>query len=143
MQNLTKYKSKATEKWFLIDAENVRLGKLGAAIASLLLAKDNPSTVDYQTSNVHIVVVNSDKVSFHNRKAKNKVYYSYSGYPGGLSQMNLEDLMQKDSTKVIKKAIAGMLPKTKLQARYLENVYIYRGAEHKHEAQTPEAFKVN
>lgn len=143
MQKLTNYDQQAKpEKWVMIDASNVRLGKLSTTISSLLMGKAEVDSVDYKPANIGIIVINSDKVSFHVTKARNKVYSRHSGFPGGYKSITLKEQMAKDSTKVILDSVSGMLPKNKLRAKMLSKLFVYRNADHKQEAQKPETIEV-
>jgi large subunit ribosomal protein L13 len=137
MQKLTKYKQEIEPKWFIIDATDVRLGKISAKVAELFLGKDQVTSVDYEVTPVSVVITNSDKLSYHPRKAKNKIYSRHSGFMGGLKQISLEDQMRKDSRVVIREAISGMLPKQKLRDIYLSQLHIFKDGNHKHAAQKP------
>jgi large subunit ribosomal protein L13 len=145
MQQLTTNKPVESKemKWYLIDAADKRLGKLATRIASLFLGKENPRAVDYMVNKIGIVVVNSDKVDYHPRKATAKMYYRHSNYPGGLTAINLEDQMKKDSKVVISKAVIGMLPKNKQRDVYMSQLRIYKNADHEQTAQNLIEVKVN
>jgi len=144
MQKLTKYiPTIQPEKWYVVDVTNVRLGKLATNIAQLLLGKNDPKTVDYVVNKTKVVIINADKLSYYPSKGKTKLYTRYSGFPGGLSTTNLEDMMQKDSRKVVLNAISGMLPKTKLRDKYLTNLFVYKDEKYIQTAQQPESFKIN
>lgn len=133
MQKLTKYKPEVTDhKWILIDCENIRLGKLGNAITGILLGKENPHAVSYIPESVKIVVINTDKMSIFPKKMVTKMYQWHSGFPGGFKERNLRTQFDLDSTVVLRDAVSGMLPKTRLRDRYLANLYLYKGAEHDH-----------
>lgn len=138
MQKLTEYKPQQTEeRWYLLDASKARLGKIANESARLLLGKDQIDKVDYIPNNVHLVIINSDKVKYHPKKADKK-YYRHSGYISGLTEETLVEKLEKDSRKVLELAISGMLPKNKLRARYMANVQIYQADEHPHAGQKPE-----
>jgi large subunit ribosomal protein L13 len=140
MQKLTKNKKRQNQsepKWYLIDATNVRLGKLSSKVASLLLDKQNVDATTYQLSDNYVIIINSDKVSFHPSRRKNKMYYRHSGYPGGLKQISLGEQMKKDSKKVIETSISGMLPKNKLRSKLISRVKIYKDDQHKLKSQKP------
>ncbi len=144
MQKLTQYKPNKDQEteWYLVDATNVRLGKLSSEIAKKLLAKDDVSKVDYMASKRKIIVLNSDQVSVHPKKLENKKYYTHSGYIGHLKTKTLKTQLEDDSRKVIRHSVSGMLPKNKLQDKYLANLYIYKGENHEHEAHKPTVFNI-
>ncbi|MFW5702489.1 MAG: 50S ribosomal protein L13 [Candidatus Dojkabacteria bacterium] len=146
MQKLTKNKqlnNEQAETWYLIDAKGVRLGQLASEVSKLLLDKTNPGQTEYQTSNNHIVITNTDLVDYHFKREKNKMYYRHSGYPGGFKQRNLGEQMKLDSRKVVENAISGMLPKNKLRDRYMTQVRIYKDEYHNQEAQKPKTIKIS
>jgi large subunit ribosomal protein L13 len=115
---------------------------LGSKAAQLLIGKDNVDHVDYQTANAGVVIINSDKVSYFHKRAKNKIYYSHSGYPGGFKATSLGQQMNKDSRKVIENAVSGMLPKNKLRKQFMTKLRVFKDNNHNLEAQQPEEVKV-
>ncbi len=131
------------EKWYLIDAAGLRLGKLATIAAELLLGKHDPLVKDYLTPKTKVVITNTDKLDITERKSLSKIYTRYSGYPGGLTTNTLGELMAKDSTKVVELAVRRMLPKnTRGRQIFGTNFYVYAGADHKHVAQNPEALTI-
>lgn len=146
MQKLTHYTNKNSvadrQQWFIVDAEGVRLGRLASKVASLLIGKDQADNVAYDPNHNHVIVLNSDKVDYHASKADTKFYYRHSGYPGALKSISLQDQMAKDSRKVVEKAIAGMLPKSKQQDKFLGRLEINKNANHNHEAQKPQQINI-
>lgn len=148
-QNIKKYTPKTTtvadieEEWFLIDAKGARLGRLATKAAELLLAKHNPKMRNYLTPQTKVVVVNAEKIDLTEKKKISKVYSRYSGYPDGLKQETLGTLMDRRPKKAVEAAIKGMLPKNRRgKAIYAKNLYVYAGADHKHEAQKPQAVEI-
>jgi large subunit ribosomal protein L13 len=124
-------------KWYLIDASEASLGRVATQAARLLLGKDKPSFTPHVDGGDHVVIVNSDSLKVTGGKELKKTYYRHSGYPGGLYQRRLEEQMAKDSTKVVVKAVRGMLPANKLRAGRLARLKVYRDESHQHEAQQP------
>ena len=128
-------------KYYVIDAENQILGRLGVKAALLLSGKRK---VDY-TSNVDngdfVVVVNAAKIAVTGDKLKEKTYTSFSGYPGGLKIKSMERLLRTRPGEVIRHAVKGMLPKNKLGSRMITRLKVYAGPEHPHSAQKPELIK--
>lgn len=144
MQKLTKIAPIKTEQeWYIIDCTNVRLGKVATTIAKKLMGKDVATAVDYLPENVAVIALNTDRVSYFPKRAKNKLYQWHSGFPGGFKEINLEDQMKKDSTKVLFRAVSGMLPKNRNRDKFLQKLFIYKGAQHPHEAQKPLNLVVN
>ena len=125
-------------KWYVVDAQEQVLGRLASQVATVLMGKGKPIYTDFLDTGDFVVVVNGDKVKLTGKKLDDKLYYSHSGYPGGLKQINARRLMEKKPDAVIQLAVRGMLPKNKLGRRMLKRLKIYAGAEHPHEAQQPE-----
>ena len=130
------------EKWFVVDAEGKRLGKVATTVASLLIDKENPAKVAYHESKVHVVVLNSKTVDIHPRKVIGKKYYRHTGFPGGLKTWEYGRLHSQRPNKVLELAIKGMLPKTRHQDKLMANLFVYEGSEHKQEAQKPKLIEV-
>ena len=107
-----------------IDAKNQILGRLASRVASLLRGKHRPDFVPYLDMAEKIVVFNTDKLKVTGKKMKQKIYYHHSGYPGGLKQRKLEELFQKDSREVFRRAVYGMLPKNKLRKKIIKRLKI-------------------
>jgi len=129
------------KKWYLIDANGIRLGTLATKAASLLLGKGKVKRTDNLDSGDVVIVINSSKVSIHPRKKQGKKYYRHSGYMGSLKVETFETLQKRAPNQIIVKAVKGMMPLNKQRAKMLKNLFVYSGAEHTHEAQQP--IKVN
>ena len=139
------FSAKATEidqNWLIIDAEGQTLGRMATAIASRLRGKHKAEFTPHVDTGDYIVVVNAEKVRVTGNKAKDKMYYSHSGYPGGLKSIPFEKLIDKSPEKVIKLAVKGMLPKTPLGRSMFKKLKVYAGAKHPHEAQQPQALQL-
>jgi len=116
--------------WHLIDADRKVLGRLAAEIALLLRGKNKVDFAPNVDGGDYVVVINTDKIQVSGRKNKQKTYWHYSGYPGGIKSVSYEKLFEKDSTKVLAKAVFGMLPKNKLRAGMMRRLKMYKGSEH-------------
>ena len=114
--------------WFVVDATNQVLGRLATKIARMLMGKDKPSFTPYLDSGDHVVVINADKVRMTGNKVEQKIYYSHSGYPGGLKEVPAKRLRVNKADWMIREAVLGMLPKNKLRARRAKKLRIYRDA---------------
>lgn len=132
----------AKANWVEIDAEGKTLGRLASDVAVRLMGKDKPSYTAHVVCGDKVIVVNCAKIKVTGNKMTDKMYYSHSGYPGGLKETNLKDLMVKDPTAAVRHAVKGMLPKNKLQAVMLGNLKLYAGSEHNHAAQINDITKV-
>ena len=132
-------------KWYVVDAEGVVLGRMAAQIAKILQGKNKPSYVPNLDCGDYVVVINADKVKLTGNKWNDKVYLSYTGYPGGQKEITPARLQAKPNgdDKLLRKVVKGMLPKNKLGAQLLGNMYVYAGSEHKHEAQSPKMIDIN
>jgi large subunit ribosomal protein L13 len=130
-------KDQIEKDWFLVDAENKILGRLASKIASILKGKTKPIFTPYLDTGDFVVVINAKKIKLTGRKLNDKVYYHYSGYPGGMKSITPKDLLQKKPEEVIRKAVWGMLPKNSLGRQMLTKLKVYPGKEHPHQAQQP------
>jgi large subunit ribosomal protein L13 len=125
-------------KWFLIDAEGKRLGRLAVRVADILRGKTKPIYSPNIVTGDSVIVVNADKVQVTGRKKTDKLYHRYSGYPGGLTTESFAKMVVRKPTFPLEHAIKGMLPKGPLGRQLFNNVKIYQGSTHPHEAQKPE-----
>ncbi|MCJ7694875.1 MAG: 50S ribosomal protein L13 [Anaerolineaceae bacterium] len=124
--------------WYLIDAAGVTIGRLATQVAQLLLGKHKPTFTPGVMMGDHVVVINASQIAFHPSRLTTKNYYRHSQYPGGLKTINLRDQLESHPDRVIRLAVKGMLPKNRLTQRFLNNLKIYSGSEHPHEAQNPQ-----
>lgn len=132
------YSTKAADierKWHVIDAADKTLGRLATQASSLLMGKHKPIFCPNLDTGDFVVVINADKVRVSGNKAKQKLYYRHSGYPGGFRSVTLEKTMQTHPTRVIEHAVKGMLPHTRLGARMMKKLRVYIGETHPHQAQ--------
>jgi len=132
---------KVGANWFVVDATGVVLGRLATKVARMLMGKDKPTFTPYLDSGDHVVVINADKVRMTGNKVEQKVYYSHSGYPGGLKEVPAKRLRESKSDWMIREAVLGMLPKNKLRARRAKKLRVYRDATGlaRHAGQKPQA----
>jgi large subunit ribosomal protein L13 len=129
--------------WHVIDAEGVVLGRLATEVAHLLRGKHKPTWAPNVDTGDHVVVVNAAKLDVSLRKAEGKRYYRHSGYPGGIRSENLASLLERDPERVVRLAVKGMLPKTRLGRAQLRKLRVYAGPTHPHAAQQPQARTVS
>ncbi len=135
------YIPKAAEivrRWYIVDASGQTLGRLASRVASVLMGKHKAIYVPHMDVGDHVIVVNASRIRVTGKKMRDKMYIWHTGYPGGLRQRSLEQLMQKDPSQVVRKAVEGMLPKTRLGRAMAKKLKVYPGAEHPHAAQKPE-----
>jgi large subunit ribosomal protein L13 len=128
--------------WFVVDAAGQRLGMLASRIAVVLEGKHKPSFATHIDSGDHVIVLNASRIEVSGNKLASKLYSRHSGYPGGLRQETLGDLLERRPEEVIRRAVKGMLPRNRLGAQQLRKLKVYAGAEHPHEAQRPEPLPV-
>ncbi|MCU4117211.1 50S ribosomal protein L13 [Mycoplasma zalophi] len=130
------------KKWYVIDAKDQVLGRLSAMVASILRGKNKPTFTPNVDMGDNVIIINAKEVVLTANKEQDKIYYSHSGYPGGLKKINAKDLRTKKPEALIENAVRGMLPHTKLGRKQFKNLYVYAGSEHKHEAQQPVQIEV-
>lgn len=129
-------------RWWVVDAEGVTLGRLATVVASILRGKHKPYFTPHLDTGDYVIVINADKIHVTGNRMDQKKYYSYSGYPSGLSTINLRDILAKFPTRPVKYAVKGMLPKGVLGREMLGKLKVYAGPEHPHEAQQPEVLEL-
>jgi len=128
------------KKWFIIDAKDKRLGRVATVAATILRGKHRPTYTPNVDCGDNVIIINAGEVTLSGNKLDDKFYYRHTGFIGGLKKVSYRDLLAKNPEKAMMLAIKGMLPKNSLGRKMLTNVRIYRGAEHKHEAQKPEVY---
>ena len=128
--------------WFVVDAEDKTLGRLAVAVATRLRGKHKPEYTPHVDTGDYIVVVNAEKVAVTGKKATDKIYYSHSGYPGGIKDINFQDLIAKAPEKVIQSAVKGMLPRGPLGREMFRKLKVYAGSQHPHTAQQPQTLEL-
>ncbi|MDH4036552.1 MAG: 50S ribosomal protein L13 [Candidatus Krumholzibacteria bacterium] len=125
------------ETWYVVDATNRPLGRLACEIANVLRGKHRPEFSPHLSLGDHVVVINADKIYISGAKREKKLYYRFSGYPGGLKVRTMREVIDKDPTAVVRTAVRKMLPSTRLGRRMLKKLRVYSGPEHPHAAQRP------
>lgn len=125
-------------KWYIVDASDKVLGRMATQIAKYLRGKHKPEYTPHTDTGDYVIVINASQVAVTGNKREDKMYYTHSGYPGGLKETSFEKLQAKDPTRIIKGAVKGMLPKNPLGRDMLRKLKIYAGAEHPHTAQQPQ-----
>ena len=131
-----------TRTWYVIDAQDVVLGRLAVAAANLLRGKHKPTFTPNVDGGDFVIVINAEKIAVSGDKLTNKFAYSHSGYPGGLRKRTIGELLQKHPTRVVENAIVGMLPHNKLSRQIQKKLKVYAGPEHPHAAQQPVPFEI-
>ena len=141
MKTYVPKKDEVERQWWLIDADGRILGRLATKVANLLRGKNKPQYVDFMDTGDFVVVVNAEKIKVTGKKLEQKKYYSHTGYPGGIKEKTLSELMDKKPEEAIRKAVWGMLPKNKLNRAIHKKLKVYAGPNHPHEAQQPQEYK--
>lgn len=131
-------KDTVDRKWFVVDAEGQTLGRMCSKIAAVLKGKHKPSYTPHVDTGDNVIVINADKIRLTGNKMEQKVYLSYSMYPGGQKSITAKELMVKKPYAVVERSVKGMLPKNKLGRAMFKKLYVYAEAEHPHAAQKPE-----
>jgi len=139
MRTISANAQTAQHDWFVVDAENMVLGRLAAQVASRLRGKHKPEFTPHCDTGDYIVIVNAEKVRVTGAKSKSKVYYSHSNFPGGLKEITFEKLIDRAPERAIELAVKGMLPKGPLGRAMLKKLKVYAGQQHPHVAQQPQA----
>ena len=129
-------------KWYVVDAEGKTLGRLASEIARVLRGKNKPQYTPHVDVGDFVVVVNADRVAVTGRKAEQRVYRRHSGYPGGMKETSYEQMLARKPTEILRKAVYGMMPKSRLARKQFKKLKIYAGPEHPHAAQDPQPYEV-
>ena len=135
-------KTEVTRDWYLVDAENQVLGRIATEIANVLRGKNKPTFTPSVDTGDFVIVVNAEKIALTGNKMADKMYYSHSGFPGGIKSITAGKLLDKKPEDLIRKAVKGMLPKNKLARHMLSKLKVYSGSAHPHKAQQPKALNV-
>lgn len=134
--------SEITRKWYVIDAEDLVLGRLSTEVARLLRGKHKPTFAPHMDMGDHVIVINAEKVVLTANKADQKLVYRHSGYPGGLKSRTFAQALALKPEEGVRRAVRGMLPKNRLGRQMLTKLKVYAGPNHPHSAQLPEALDI-
>jgi len=129
-------------KWYVVDLDGATLGRAAVKVADILRGKNKPSFTPHLDAGDYIIAINASKIVMSGNKERDKKYYRYSGYPGGLKETSFGQIMQKNSPAVFIHAVKGMLPKNRLGRKLINKLHVYADANHKHQAQKPESLKL-
>ena len=141
MKTFSQKTAEIKREWFIIDASTLPLGKLAVVIADKLMGKSKVTYTPHIDNGDYVIVINAKNIQVTGNKMINKKYYRHSGFPGGLKELRLEEVIEKDPSYVLKEAVKGMIPKNKLAADRLARLRVFNGAEHTHAAQNPKEIK--
>ncbi|MDE0472765.1 MAG: 50S ribosomal protein L13 [Ekhidna sp.] len=134
-------KATAEKNWVIVDADSQILGRMASEVAKVIRGKHKPSFTPHIDCGDNVIVINADKIRLTGRKWTDKKYIRYTGYPGGQRIETPNSLKAKSSTRIIEKAVRGMLPKNRLGRQLFNNLHVYEGVEHPHKAQKPKEVK--
>jgi large subunit ribosomal protein L13 len=142
MKTITAKKNQVDQKWLIVDATDASLGRMSARISSILQGKHKPIYTPHVDTGDFVIVVNCEKVGIQKKKLTQKLYRHHTGHVGGLREATLQEMIDKRPDEVIRLAVRGMMPKSKLGRQMLTKLKIYPGPEHPHEAQQPETLEL-
>lgn len=129
-------------KWYVIDAEGLRLGRLASEVATLLRGKHKPTYTPHVDTGDHVIIINAEKIELTGNKLADKMYRRHSGFPGGLTEKSAAEMLSTQPEKVIETAVKGMLPKGALGRKMYTKLHVYSGPEHNNAAQQPEVYEL-
>ncbi len=135
-------KEDVERKWYIVDAENVVLGRMGSEVARILRGKHKPNYTPHIDTGDYVIIINAEKVRFTGDKINQKEYITFSGYTGGQKRVLAKELIAKKPIRPVELAVKGMLPKTKLGRAMYKKLFVYEGSEHPHAAQQPEKLEI-
>ena len=131
------------KEWVVIDATDLALGRLASRVALILRGKNKPYFTPHIDCGDNVIILNADKVKLTGKKMTDKVYVRYTGHPGGQRFSTPKEILAKKPTELVRMAVKGMLPKNRLGSKLLNNLDLYQGSEHPHEAQKPKTITLN
>lgn len=141
-KTLSANKESAQKEWIQIDASGLPLGRMSSIIAKIARGKHKPNFTPHADCGDYVIVVNADKIELTGKKWDDKLYIRHTGHPGGQRSLTAQQMYDKDPSRLVEKAVKGMLPKNKLGAQILSNVYVYTGDEHPHQGQKPKSLDI-
>ncbi|MBS4537321.1 50S ribosomal protein L13 [Clostridium sp. D2Q-11] len=129
-------------KWYIIDAEGKKLGRLASEVAKILRGKNKPTFTPHVDTGDHVIIINAEKIVLTGKKLDQKMYRYHTNHPGGLKEIPYKRLMQEKPELAIQLAVKGMLPKNSLGRQMIKKLKVYSGTDHNHEAQKPEVYEI-
>ena len=136
-------KENIVRNWYVIDAENLPLGRVAAKAANILRGKHKVTFTPHIDCGDYVIIVNADKVKLTGNKLEQKMYYNHSGFPGGLRERNAKTMIENYPVEMVERAVKGMLPHNRLGRATAKKLFVYAGSEHKHSAQKPESITID
>ncbi len=142
MNTFMQKKETIERKWYVIDAEGKNLGRVATKAAHVLRGKHKPTFTPHVDCGDYVIIINAEKVNLTGNKLNNKIYYNHSGYTGGLRERTASVMIKDYPEEMVERAVKGMLPKGRLGRQTYKKLFVYKGPDHKHEAQKPEVLEV-
>ena len=136
-------KSDVIRNWYVIDAEGKNLGRVASKAATVLRGKHKAIYTPHVDCGDYVIIINAEKVNLTGNKLDQKMYYNHSGYPGGLRERNAKVMIEKYPEEMVERAIKGILPHGRLGRQMYKKLFVYKGSEHKHQAQQPKELKMD
>ena len=143
MKPFMEKKATVNRNWYVIDAENLPLGRVATKAANLLRGKHKVTFTPHIDCGDYVIIVNADKVKLTGNKLDQKMYYNHSGFPGGLRERNAKTMIEKYPVEMVERAVKGMLPHNRLGRATAKKLFVYAGADHKHQAQKPVSITID
>ena len=143
MKTFMEKKETVNRKWYVIDAENLTLGRVAIKAANLLRGKHKVTFTPHVDCGDYVIIINADKVKLTGNKLEQKMYYNHSGFPGGLRERNAKVMIENYPVEMVERAVKGMLPHNRLGRATSKKLFVYAGPEHKHAAQKPESITID
>lgn len=143
MKTFMEKKETVNRKWYVINAENLPLGRVATKAANILRGKHKVTYTPHVDCGDYVIIINADKVKLTGNKLEQKKYYNHSGYPGGLRERNAKVMIEKYPVEMVERAVKGMIPHNRLGSSIYKKLFVYAGPEHKHSAQKPETITVD
>lgn len=137
MKTTTLKKKDLTKDWYIIDCNGIRIGRVASVVAPILQGKNKSNYSPNLNNGDSVVLINTSKIAWTGKKDKQKVYKKHSGFQGGMKEVDLKEMLSKNPNIVLEHAVSLMLPKNRMRDEYMKNLYCYKDAEHKHDAQKP------
>ena len=142
MKTFMEKKETVKRNWYVIDAENLPLGRVAAKAANILRGKHKVTYTPHIDCGDFVIIVNAEKVKLTGNKLEQKMYYNHSGFPGGLRERNAKVMVEQYPVEMVERAVKGMLPHNRLGRATGKKLFVYAGSEHKHSAQKPESITI-
>ena len=143
MTSYMQKKETVERKWYVIDAEGKSLGRVATLAATYLRGKNKPTYTPHIDCGDYIIIVNASKVNLTGNKLENKMYYNHSQYQGGLRERTAKTMIEKYPVEMVERAVKGMIPHNRLGRQMYKKLFVYKGSEHKHQAQQPVELKLD